>query len=170
MKNTCFIIGVMLFLNSCSELEEESFTSTNLQCTRSAMNVSNTDLKSELSKALAKVLSENRDVRELIKQEALKKFDYDYDVLYSLIKDVKLGNGSTLKSLLANYLDENFLSIIENEMPTLTIFVPSLPENSFSAKSWNVETEIPDVAFRTNETNDITSYDATGKEYIINDD
>lgn len=170
MKNICFIIGVMVFLNSCSKLEEESLASTNLQCTRSSMNVSNTELKSELSKALAKVLNENRDVRELIKREALKKFDYDYDVLYALVKDVKLGNGNTLKRLLANYLDENYLSKIENEMPTLTIFVPSLPEHSFSAESWNVETEIPDVAFRTNETNDITSYDATGKEYIINDD
>lgn len=76
MKNTCFIIGVMLLFNSCNELEEES-GSSNLQCTRSTKNVSNTELKSELSKALAKVLGENRDVRELIKQEALKKFDYN---------------------------------------------------------------------------------------------
>ena len=170
MKKVCFILGAVFCFNACSELEKECLDSSNLQITRSSIEVSNAELMPELSKALAKVLNENRDVRELIKQEALKKFDYDYDVLYALVKDVKLGNGNTLKSLLANYLDENYLSRIENEMPTLTIFVPSLPEHSFSAESWNVETEIPNVAFRTNETNDITSYDAKGTEYIINDD
>lgn len=170
MKKVCFILGVVFCFNACSELEKECLDSSNLQITRSSIEVSNAELMPELSKALAKVLGENRDVRELIKQEALKKFDYDYDVLYSLVKDVKLGDGNTLKSLLGHYLDEHFLSLIENEMTTLTIFVPPLPENSFSAESWNVETEIPDVAFRTTETNDITSYDATGKEYIINDD
>ena len=42
------------------------------------------NLKSEFSLALAKVFAENKDVRKLIKREALKQFDYDYDVLYMM--------------------------------------------------------------------------------------
>ena len=45
------------------------------------------NLRSEFSLALAKVFAESKDVRELIKKEALKQFDYDYDVLYMLVKD-----------------------------------------------------------------------------------
>ena len=50
------------------------------------------NLKSKFSLALAKVFAENKDVRKLIKREALKQFDYDYDVLYMLVKDKKMEN------------------------------------------------------------------------------
>lgn len=41
-------------------------------------------------------------VRKLIKEEAIKQFDYDYDVLYMLVKDKKLSGGGTLEEFLSN--------------------------------------------------------------------
>lgn len=124
-------------------------------------------LKAAFSKGLAKVLSENKDVRELIKNEALKKIDYDYDVLYEFIKNVNLSDGNTLESLLLSYIDQEVLASISEKIPTLTIFVPTLPENTFSAALWDIEKDIPEVAFRTSFTNDITSFDSNGVEDII---
>lgn len=70
--------------------------------------------------------------------------DYDYDVLYQLIKD------------------------IENEkFPTLTLFVPTLPENSFSAEIWNPDIETPFVAIRCDYSSEVPIYNANGEEIIL---
>ena len=60
------------------------------------------------------------------------------------------------------YLNEKF--------PTLTIFVPELPKNSFSAALWNTDKEIPVVAVRTCISNDVPIYDKDGEEKIIKSD
>lgn len=49
---------------------------------------SNLILKQKFSSALVKVLGQNEEVRSLIKEEALKQIDFDYDVLYCLIKAI----------------------------------------------------------------------------------
>lgn len=80
-KKILFSTLVFLFtLFSCNDtclMEEgvgaESGTSVSID--------DNLSLKKDFSIALAKVLSENQDVRDLIKKEALKKIDFDYDVL-----------------------------------------------------------------------------------------
>lgn len=108
--------------------------------------------------ALAKVLVESAPARELIKKEALKKIDYDYDVLYLMVKDEVLGDNTTLEGLLSKYLDKDFFDLIENQISNLTIFVPELPEDSFSAELWDVKTDIPDVAIRTFDQEGIPAY------------
>lgn len=118
-------------------------------------------LKSEFSSALAKVLAENRGMRELIKEEALKQFDYDYDVLYMLVKDQKAGGNETLEELLLKYMNKDDLFSLIQEIPTLTIFVPSLPEESFSAEIWDIEQEVPFVAYK-NEENTVLYVDSEG--------
>ena len=119
------------------------------------------NLRSEFSLALAKVFAESKDVRELIKKEALKQFDYDYDVLYMLVKDKKIGNNKTLEELLLKYMNKENLLILIQEIPTLTIFVPSLPEESFSAEKWDIKQEIPFVAYK-NEDNTISYVNSAG--------
>jgi hypothetical protein len=117
------------------------------------------NLKSEL--ALAKVFAENKDVRKLIKREALKQFDYDYDVLYMLVKDKKMENNKTLEELLLKYMSKDDLLTLTQKIPTLTIFVPSLPGESFSAEKWDIEQEIPLVAYK-NEENSILYVNSEG--------
>jgi len=132
------------FLLSCNDDFQESVL-TNNQDTESKETQS--DLKKEFSLALVSVLKENSEVRSLIKKEALKKIDYDYDVLYALIKDESLSNGETVESVFTRYIDINRLKEIEQEYPTLTIFIPTLPENSFSAEIWDAENDIPAVSY-----------------------
>jgi len=160
---TIFILGTFI---SCNEMDTENTVkeqNTNISIQKS----SNLELKEVFAKALAKVLNENREARELIKNEALKKIDYDYDVLYLMVKDTQFSNGVTFEESLLEYIDYEALSQIKQEIPTLTIFVPALPENSFSAEIWNTDNEIPVVAIRTNEMAYIPVYDKTGTESKI---
>jgi hypothetical protein len=108
-----------------------------------------------------------KEFRELIKTESLKRFNKDTDVLYNLIKDKpfnggdeylrilnknsKVSNSPTLHDFLIPFFEsEQELNNFESQLPLLTIFVPELPENSFSAEIWDVNNpeQIPDVALR----------------------
>jgi hypothetical protein len=126
------------------------------------------ELKTVFGKAFASALADSTSLRKLIKDEALAKFDNDYDVLYHLIKDRPLEDGQTVRELLLGYFEsEEQLSNVERELPLLTIFVPELPMKSFSAKSWDAETQIPAVGITSYKTNDVTLIDHKGEERII---
>ena len=157
-----FIVGScsndMIETSNNSSLIEESYDEIDLN-----------SLKSEFSFALARVLNESEGVRKLIKEEAIKQFDYDYDVLYMLVKDKQLSGGGTLEGFLLKYISRENLLTLYKEMPTLTIFVPSLPGDSFSAERWNTAQEIPYVAYK-NKENEILFVDNTGNLDIINHD
>lgn len=114
----------MIETSNNSSLIEESYDEIDLN-----------SLKSEFSFALARVLNESEGVRKLIKEEAIKQFDYDYDVLYMLVKDKKLSGGGTLEEFLSKYMSKENLLALYKEMPTLTVFVPVLPMISFRQKS-----------------------------------
>ncbi len=104
----------------------------------------------------------------MIKEEALKMFDNDYDILYHMIKDTPLLDRKTVRELLlSHYENPERLSEIETMIPTLTIFVPELPEDSFSAKSWDTDSEVPQVAIRMYTTNDVPIFDAEGNETVL---
>lgn len=162
----CYLIilsGIFCISSCQDELVSESTSPKN----QAGVEISKNDLKKKFGVALAKVLAESSSAREFIKNEALKQFDCDYDVLYLLVKDNELSDNSTLEECLLKYIDKNLLFIIENEIPTLTIFVPELPENSFSAKLWNTEKEYPSVAIGDNGTGDVTAFDPKGCEFQI---
>lgn len=127
----------------------------------------NLQLKKDFGLALAKIMSENQDVRTFIRSEALKKIDHDYDVVYQLVKAEKINNGKTLEEYLSEYISKENLDKIDSQIPTLTIFVPNLGDEYFSAESWNVEKDIPVVAIRTTETNDVPIIKASGEEWVL---
>jgi hypothetical protein len=124
-------------------------------------------------KALYESLIESPMLREIIKTKALEQFDRDYDVLYQIIKNEAVENGLTVRKLLLKHFEnEDVLKQIETKHPTLTIFVPILPENSFSAEIWNTTEQIPAVAIRANHHNTpaIGEYgfiDANSDEFAI---
>jgi hypothetical protein len=107
-------------------------------------------------------------------------FNKDYDVLYHLVKDKPL-NGeylknstmvsySTFRELLLTYFDnESDLIEIENQLPLLTVFVPKLPENSFSAENWDVTDAInsPAVAVTMDAENDVPIYFNNGESMVL---
>ena len=103
MKNFVLVFLVYLSVASCNEslndIDKNVVSATFLE-----QSESNLILKQKFSSALVKVLGQNEEVRSLIKEEALKQIDFDYDVLYCLIKDKQLKNGVTLEEYLEKYL------------------------------------------------------------------
>jgi len=126
------------------------------------------DLKIMFARSLAKAVASEPAVRRFLKTEAQKMMDEDYDVVYHLVKDIPLDNNHTFReNLLPYFSSEADLAKIEDRLPLLTIFVPSLPEGTFSAETWDVESQIPDVAIRLRGTNEIPIVKATGEQMIL---
>ena len=166
MKNFVLVFLVYLSVASCNEslndIDKNVVSATFLE-----QSESNLILKQKFSSALVKVLGQNEEVRSLIKEEALKQIDFDYDVLYCLIKDKQLKNGVTLEEYLEKYLTSDELKCIHKQLPTLTFFVPTLAENSFSVHSWNTIDELPAVAVKVSENNDVKIYYGNGETEVF---
>ena len=166
MKNFVLVFLVYLSVASCNEslndIDKNVVSATFLE-----QSESNLILKQKFSSALVKVLGQNEEVRSLIKEEALKQIDFDYDVLYCLIKDKQLKNGVTLEDYLEKYLTSDELKCIHKQLPTLTLFVPTLPENSFSVHSWNTIDELPAVAVKVSDNNDVKIYYGNGETEVF---
>lgn len=103
--------------------------------------------KVQAAKILAKAVNEEQ-VRILIKEEALKRFNGDYDVLFQQVQNKEVKNKKSLYSLLSELADspQQFKEVSDN-LPLLTIYVPTF----FSAEKWNTATQIPIVAVRDEE-------------------
>ena len=166
MKNFVLVFLVYLSVASCNEslndIDKNVVSATFLE-----QSESNLILKQKFSSALVTVLGQNEEVRSLIKEEALKQIDFDYDVLYCLIKDKQLKNGVTLEEYLEKYLTSDELKCIHKQLPTLTLFVPTLPENSFSVHSWNTIDELPAVAVKVSDNNDVKIYYGNGETEVF---
>jgi hypothetical protein len=126
------------------------------------------DLKVMFARSLAKAVASEPAVRRFLKTEAQKMMDEDYDVVYHLVKDTPMDNNHTFRETLLSYFSsEADLIKIEDRLPLLTIFVPTLPEGSFSAETWDAESQIPDIAIRLRGTNEIPIVKATGEQMIL---
>lgn len=154
-KKLVFVFSI-LALSSCSTEENFSENKTAQEFDRISQKDEKSILKEKFAFSLMKCIKESPSLRNLIKNEALKMFNKDYEVLVYAIKDYKLENGMTLEQTLNQNSDNNFqLSNLLRIEPTLTLLVPELPLESFSAKKWNTLSEIPAVAIRTNYTNEV---------------
>lgn len=124
-------------------------------------------LTSEFSSALAKVFAESKAARNFIKEEALKQFDFDYDVLYMKIRNEVVENGKTFEDMILGYMAFDNLLLLLDANPTLTIFIPRLCD-WFSAEKWDVANEIPLVAYKDDE-NRILYVDSKDNIDVIGD-
>ncbi len=152
------LVMVMLLLVNCTRRNGDlvpplpSHDVTTLDASRTA-----------LSKILARGMMD-KDVRELIKKEAAREFDLDYDVLLYKIKDEEIRTGVTfsqyMNSLQGND-KENFTDLLER-LPLATLYVPNFVD--FSAKNWDTDTQIPFVAAlnQRNVNNTIRAFNSEG--------
>lgn len=98
-------VGLLLALfivGSCSDNMIENSENSSL-IEKNDGEVDLNSLKSEFSFALARVLNESEGVRKLIKEEAIKQFDHDYDVLYMLVKNKQLSGGNIRRIFIEIY-------------------------------------------------------------------
>jgi hypothetical protein len=99
-----------------------------------------------LAQLLARAV-ENPHVRQLIKEEAAKQFDRDYDVLLTLVKDQPLASGETLFDYLVSIEGSaERVSGWLSDWKLATIYVPVFDHLDFSAEQWDVSSVVPSVA------------------------
>lgn len=109
----------------------------------------------DFSIAFEKVVSQSPQLRRLLKTEALKETCNDTEVLIAMIKDAPLEQGTFEERINLNLPGGKLLKDIFNVIPTVTVLVPELPEESFNAERWNAENEIPVIGIRLPSTNNI---------------
>ncbi|HVI44663.1 MAG TPA: hypothetical protein VM802_07330 [Chitinophaga sp.] len=145
MKQTCLLVVALgLLFASCRKSVKDE-----VNITGTPTDVIGNSSKTEFAQTLARALT-NKEVRDLLRQEALKMFDKDYDVLYALSKDVTAPSGKTLHELVSAYAtDKARFDQITGQLPTLTIYVPQLDQ--FDADKWNTSAQVPIVAVRNPE-------------------
>lgn len=103
--------------------------------------------KEQFAVILSRAVYENEDLRDFLKEEALKLYDNDQDVFYPLLKNKMINGSDSFRDILARYDEDGQLARIERDHPLLTILVPDwswISTECFSAENW--DTEDPEVA------------------------
>jgi len=118
LSATALIVSVAFGISSCSKT---SFDLAKVQLT----DVLNEQSAMEnFSVALSQAVFSYQEVRDFLKAEALKRFDYEDEVFYPLVKEANIGNLGTFREILVRELgSEEKMIRIEKELPTLTILV-----------------------------------------------
>lgn len=155
LKKFLLVISFFLFFISCEKNTLNEEVKIDLQ--------TELNLKTEIfTKAFAKALV-NKELRELIKTEAEKEFNSDYDILFQNIKNRQI-NGTTVISFISTYNDNKAdLNSIVNEIPLLTIFVPHL--KNFTVRTWDVDTQIPIVTYLPYDNSETSNSELIGFDF-----
>lgn len=149
MKKVLLLLLSVAFF-SCTSTDVEEFdgnTTSTTTLTRCGQEELDDEQKeaylSDFASVLSKAVYERKDVRALLKSEAVKQFDKNYDILYANIMDEDI-NGQTLHDILAEYSSEKVISEIENKMPLLNILFPKISMFDVIPENYNPEdNEIP---------------------------
>lgn len=102
MENLKFTLVILLFsfiALSCKDyqvLDVATTPRTNIS------EISDKEKWTLLGKAFAKAV-ENVEIREFLKQESLRKFNNDTEVLYQMVKTKKINNSETLEDYLSHF-------------------------------------------------------------------
>ncbi|MBO0940080.1 hypothetical protein J2I47_26280 [Fibrella sp. HMF5335] len=119
--------------------------------------------KVQVAKILAKAVLDE-DVRVLLKAEALKKFDGDYDVLLQMVKDKKIkGSKSLFDAIVEKDETPGRFKKLSDDLPLLTFYVPTF----FSAHKWDTKQQVPFIAVR-DEDNKLMLYNYKGESMELN--
>jgi hypothetical protein len=136
-------------LGSCEKDLENVNATTNVRgklarISMESSHITESNNKIEIAKILAKAIHDE-NLRKFIKEESLKKFDGDYDVLFQLVKDKKIDNKTSIYSYLSSFAKspDEFKLIIEN-LPLLAVYVPTF----LSSNKWDTSVQIPIIAVR----------------------
>lgn len=142
MKRLFFIYFVFLAISSCTKHNIESQNACTIEFTPD-------EAKVEFAVVLSKAISQEKNLREFIKQEALKQFDMDYDVFYPYVKESMVNDTFSFRDLLLKYTTKETLEQIEKALPLLTIYVPDYSWiGAFSPEMWDTNDDEVVVALK----------------------
>lgn len=142
MKN--LIKNLLFFILLVTAACEENY-STDQKFENAMDSINERESKITFALALREALNNESELRQLIRNESLKMFNGDYDILYQNFKEEILSTGKSVHNTIISYSEnkEEFEKAINN-LPLLTILVPELED--FSAHKWNPQTELVDIA------------------------
>ena len=163
-------VGLSLCLWSCDKQDK------NVQPSEEITVLTPTEYNSRLedvAKALAISMNE-KSVKSFIKEEALKKFDGDYDILYGQVEDKKI-NGENFESILATNTSigksakvdaVNNLRQTQKLIPLLNIAVP------LNIEKWNTDNYSPMVVvlpdnYSEEKTKTLKAFKGDGSSFSI---
>ncbi|MET0466209.1 MAG: hypothetical protein ABW007_23825, partial [Chitinophagaceae bacterium] len=130
-----FLVLSLLFFSCKKSFNDQNFN----------RSLNSYEAKTEFAKTLATSLKNEPFLRKFIKDEALKQFDKDYDVVYHLVKDHVFPDGLSFSEKVLKYAkDRTQLQASLKQFPLMTIYVPVL--QNFNASTWNTDNEVPMVA------------------------
>ena len=145
MNKSLLILPLSVFFLNISCKKDIQNQSENIVNTESSTEKSNLQTFSII---LSKAVSKNKPLRDFIKAEALKQKDNDFDVIYELCKNEKIADNKTFRDILIeNETFEGAITKIETELPTITVLVPTLPNDSFTPHNWSTENQIPMIGY-----------------------
>ena len=137
-------ISTMLTLASCSS-EELSVNDkkSQLNSITSIDEYDKSQLMNQFGQALSKVVFENKEVREFLKNEAVSQFDKNYDILWVKVCNEQIGNKS-LRNLLVDKTSETLMDQVEKEIPQLNVLFPKIAMLGVEPEKYDTEdNELP---------------------------
>ncbi len=133
-----FVLG--LLISACSNDDLSSTMADLNPKTEVAKKGKNME---DFAAILSKVVYNNKSVRQFLKDEAVKQFDRNYDVLYYAIKNKDV-DGRTFRDILISYSSVEAIEEIERNVPLLNILLPKIKFFNVLPEELNVEdNEIP---------------------------
>jgi hypothetical protein len=181
-----FFFAAALLLVSCKKDEANNASMLHIEGKKlpSVSNEKREATRLIVTKALANALK-HEEVRNYLKGEFKRKFDNDFDILYTAHKKDVLFNGKTFAQVLWESSRETpnntrvLTSLsLEYFMDSISIYCPllniGLPETSAgTAINWNTQTTLPKVinrpiSFNAQTETFVTAYDANGNSTQVN--
>lgn len=133
------ILGSMIGSTSCNS--EEPIVDNGIS--NEDVLADKQNLMIDFASILSKATYQNPNLRKFLKDESLKQFDRNYDVLYALSKDTEIG-GTTLREILVSHSSEEFMLKVEQAAPMLNIRIPEIFMFNVFPESMDVtDSEIP---------------------------
>lgn len=155
-------LGSLIFISSCKKEKSFNYDLNN----ETVVTDQKIKLQTAFAKALATAVYKDESLRKFLKSESLKQFNNDDDILYNLVKDIEVNNGETFREKISKFLSGSELNKIENSLPLLTIFIPTIP--NFNPQIWKPETDIPVVAVANKDSKgSVSLYDNLGKSISL---
>lgn len=133
---TMIALGAVANFTSCSNEDLLSQSENETETRASLPAYTEEQAMEKFAEILSQATYNNKAVREFLKSEAIKQFDKNYDVLYAKVKDYQVGD-NTFEQILEKYSSKKELEDIFKAVPTLNIYIPSLP--MFDIKPENLD-------------------------------
>lgn len=121
----------ILLLAACTDefdkiVETQETETTEVATSQLVTHSTKEEYLAQFARILSKATFANIDLRRFLKEEALKQFDLNYDVLFINTRDKHIGN-STFYDILASYSSTDSIDNAIQNIPLLNIYLTNTP-------------------------------------------